>query len=190
MTAPIKNYSVVNTTHDDLLDICRMFEAAIAYQKRNNYPGWNSFDKVFLEAEIDKKLQLKIVQDENILCVFSICFRDPLIWREMDTGTAIYLHRITVNPKFKGQRQFAKVLDWAVEYARENRLETIRMDTWANNPQIISYYMAYGFRFVGNYTTPDTSELPEQHRNLTVSLLELRCDDYRKNERYETGKMV
>ena len=168
-----QSYSVINTTTEDLTLIYWMFEEAIAYQKKNHYPGWNSYDKEFLQHEIDKMLQLKIVENGNVLCVFSICFSDPLIWREKDTGTSIYLHRITVNPKYKGQNQFAKVLAWAVEYARKNGLETIRMDTWADNPTIISYYLGYGFRFLGNYTTPNTAELPEQHRNLCVTLLEL-----------------
>jgi len=168
-----QNYSVINTTTEDLPLIYWMFEEAIAYQKKNHYPGWNSYDKEFLQHEIDKMLQLKIVENGNILCVFSICFSDPLISRERDTGNSIYLHRITVNPKYKGQNQFAKVLAWAVEYARENKLETIRMDTWANNPTIINHYLGYGFQFLENYTTPDTDELPEQHRNLCVALLEL-----------------
>ncbi|HEU0136880.1 MAG TPA: GNAT family N-acetyltransferase, partial [Flavobacterium sp.] len=106
------DYTIVNTTYDDLPKIYWMFDGAIAYQKKNNYPGWNSYDKEFLKKEIDKMLQLKIVQNENILCVFSICFSDPLIWREKDIGTSIYLHRITVNPDCKGQNQFAKVLQW------------------------------------------------------------------------------
>ena len=52
MIQKIKNsYRVVNTTTDDLLFIYWMFEEAIAYQKRNNYSGWDDYDKTFLQNE-------------------------------------------------------------------------------------------------------------------------------------------
>ena len=167
-------YHIVNTSPNDLEMICWMFEEAIAYQKRNKYKGWESYDKDFLENEISKLLQFKIVEDENILCVFSVCFNDPLIWREKDTGTSIYLHRITVNPNFKGQKQFEKVLNWAIEYAFKNNIDTVRMDTWAENTTIIDYYKSYGFQFLENYKTANTKKLPIQHRNLNVALLEYK----------------
>ena len=47
------------------------------------------------------------------------------------------------------------------------------MDTWAGNEKLINYYKSYGFRFIENYTTANTEDLPEQHRNLKVALLEL-----------------
>lgn len=46
------------------------------------------------------------------------------------------------------------------------------MDTWGENQSILDYYMSYGFKFVENYTTPSTLNLPIQHRNLYLALLE------------------
>ena len=171
----IDNYSIVNTTLGDLKFIYWMFEEAIIYIKKNNYVGWTTYDKNYIKQDIDNKLQYKIVENNTIVCVFSVCFADPLIWREKDNGTSIYLHRITVNPKYKGQNQFAKVLNWAVKYVKKNQLDSIRMDTWANNPTILKYYKSYGFHHLENYTTPDVTALPMQHRNLKVALLEMNC---------------
>jgi hypothetical protein len=67
-----------------------------------------------------------------------------------------------------------KILNWIVEFANGNGLKYIRMDTWADNPNIIDYYKSYGFQFLENYTTPDIPELPDQHRNLKVALLEMK----------------
>jgi len=172
-----QNYQIINTAADDLDFICRLFEEAIAYQQRNKYPGWNNYDKAFLENEIGQKLQFKIVEDGQILCIFSICFTDPLIWRDKDKGTSIYLHRVVVNPAFKGQSQFAKVLKWAVEYAERDKLDTVRMDTWAENTAIINYYKSFGFEFLENFTTSNSTDLPVQHRNLNVALLEYKVDN-------------
>jgi GNAT superfamily N-acetyltransferase len=169
-----ENYQIKNTSTEDLNFIYGLFEEAINYIKRNNYVGWTTYDKNFIIQDIIKKLQFKITNGNDVLCLFSICFSDVLIWREMEKGDAIYLHRIVVNPKFKGQKQFEKILNWIIEFAKEKGLKHIRMDTWADNPNIIEYYKSYGFQFLENYTTPNTPELPDQHRNLKVALLEMK----------------
>ncbi|AIJ37726.1 GNAT family N-acetyltransferase [Flavobacterium psychrophilum] len=169
-----ENYQIVNTSTADLDFIYTLFEEAITYIKKNNYVGWTTYDKNFIKQDIKKSLQFKIINGNDILCLFSICFSDILIWREMENGDAIYLHRIDVNPKFKGQKQFEKILNWIIEFAKEKGLKYIRMDTWADNPNIIEYYKSYGFQFFENYTTPNTPELPDQHRNLKVALLEMK----------------
>lgn len=170
----IENYQIENTSTADLNFIYTLFEEAIIYIKMNNYVGWTTYDKNFIKQDIDKNLQFKITIGNDILCVFSICFSDVLIWREREKGDAIYLHRIVVNQKFKGQKQFEKILNWIIEFGNEKGLKYIRMDTWADNPNIIEYYKSYGFQFLENYTTPNTPELPDQHRNLKVALLEMK----------------
>ena len=92
-------------------------------------------------------------------------------------GNSIYLHRIVVNPEFKGQRLFGTILDWAIEHSKQKGLSSIRMDTWAANPTIIDYYKSFGFAFIENYTTPDSEELPVHNRNLALTLLEYKRAD-------------
>ena len=171
---------IVKAEEKDLDAICLLFEEAISFQKMNNYIGWNNYDRAYLQTDIDNGLLFKIINEEDIICIFSICYRDELIWREMENGDALYLHRIVLNRRFKGGKVFMKVLDWAVDHAREKYLACIRMDTWATNEKIIGYYKGYGFAFIENYTTPDTENLPIQHRNLNVALLELHVEHFAK----------
>lgn len=166
------DYEIKNADQNDLDTICMLFEEAISFQKTNHYTGWNNYDRNYLLADIEKGLLFKIIQEESIICTFCICYSDELIWREMEKGNALYLHRIVLNRQYKGEKVFKKVLDWAISHACEKKLDLIRMDTWASNGKIISYYESYGFRFIENYTTPDTEDLPIQHRNLEVALLE------------------
>src|SRR5690349_3253365 len=142
-------------------------------QGQNNYKVWDSIDIEGLKTDILNNLQYKIVQHNTIICLFSVQFNDPYIWRERDRNDAIYLHRIVVNPLFKGQNQFLKVLTWARNFARSRNLDFIRMDTWADNQKIINYYRSFGFQFIESYKTPNAPELPIQNRNLNVALLEI-----------------
>lgn len=102
---------IENANKDDLNNIYWLFEEAISYQKKKNYVGWNNYDKDFIVQDVKNKLQFKITQENNILCIFSVCFSDTIIWRKREQGDAIYIHRIIVNPNFKGQSQFKKVLN-------------------------------------------------------------------------------
>lgn len=165
---------ITNTEEKDLPFIYWLFEEAIEYQKRKGYPVWVGYDKQTLMNDIAEQLQYKIVIDNQIACIFSICYQDAIIWREKEQGDAMYLHRIVVNPSMKGQKQFEKVLEWAKKHALENNIKYIRMDTWGNNENIVDYYKSFGFQFIENFTTPNSADLPIQHRNLYLALLEYK----------------
>jgi ribosomal protein S18 acetylase RimI-like enzyme len=95
----------------------------------------------------------------------------------METGDSIYLHRIVVNPKFRGQRLFGLILEWAIHHAKDRGIKFIRMDTWANDQNIIDYYKGFGFRFIEDFNTPDIPELPVHNRNIPLALLEYNLSD-------------
>lgn len=166
------DYFIVNATKDDFSEICHLFEEAILFQKKNNYVGWISYDKDYIQSDIQNGLLYKMIKNGQIISIFSICHTDILIWREREKGNAVYLHRIVLNQVFKGEKVFRKILDWAIGFSKQNKLKHIRMDTWAENDKIIEYYKSYGFKFVETYETPDINNLPIQHRNLKVTLLE------------------
>lgn len=168
-----ENFKILNTTKNDIDTILWLFEQAMELQGKNGYKVWSGIDKSALEKDIEFGLQCKIVQDSEILCIFSIQLNDPFIWRDRDQNDATYLHRIVVHPNFKGQRQFERVLCWTKQFARQKKLKFVRMDTWADNEKIINYYKSYGFKFIECYKTSDAAELPIQNRDLNVALLEL-----------------
>lgn len=172
LTSPL-NYAIENATSGDLEDIYILFEDVIRRQEQKGLPAWKSFDKNVLAADVEDKNHYKIVIGQTIAIVFSVRYSDPVIWRQKETGDAIYLHRIVSNPRFKGQQLFSLVLQWTIEHAKQKGLRCIRMDTWANNDGLIDYYKKFGFDVVENFTTPDSPELPSHNRNLSLVLLEM-----------------
>lgn len=168
------NYVFEEASLDDLPVICQLFEEAIGFQKANHYLGWNTYDEAYIKTDFQNKSLFKIIKETHIIGIFSICLTDPLIWREMERGDAMYLHRIILNRRFAGEKIFQRILGWAIQSCNRNGLRNIRMDTWAGNEKLINYYRSYGFKFIENYTTPDNENLPLQHRNLNVALLELK----------------
>jgi len=167
-------FEIVNTEMSDLEQIFGLFEHSIKYQEKKGYPVWRNYDKNAIIKDIEDKNQYKVVIDSKTAIVFSVRYSDKVIWRSLDKGDSIYLHRIVVNPEFKGQKLFSAILDWVIAHSKQKGLATIRMDTWAANPNIITYYQGFGFSFVENYTTPDSEELPVHNRNLALTLLEYK----------------
>jgi ribosomal protein S18 acetylase RimI-like enzyme len=165
---------VINTEVNDLGQIFELFEHSINYQEKKGYPVWRNYDKNSIIKDIEDKNQFKVVVDSKTAIVFSVRYTDKVIWRDLDKGNSIYLHRIVVNPEFKGQKLFGTILDWVIEHSKQKGLSSIRMDTWAANPTIIKYYRSFGFTIIENYTTPDSEELPVHNRNLALTLLEYK----------------
>lgn len=165
-------FNVVNTEMSDLGTIFKLFEYSIRYQEKKGYPVWRNYDKNAIIRDIENRNQYKVAINSDTLIVFSVCYTDKVIWRALDQGNSVYLHRIVVNPDFKGQKLFGTILEWAIEHSKQKGLSSIRMDTWAANPTIIDYYKSFGFAIIETYTTPDSEELPVHNRNLALTLLE------------------
>src|SRR5690606_13704363 len=162
---------IVNTVRGDLPVIYCLFEASIKYQESKQFPSWRNYDRQAVENDVESRSLYKVVVDGTIAIVFTIRTEDAVIWRHHENGDAVYLHRIVVNPQFKGQRMFGHITDWAIEYCKQHGLKYVRMDTWANNPNLIRYYCGFGFRFIENYRSEEhTSEL-QSRENLVCRLL-------------------
>jgi GNAT superfamily N-acetyltransferase len=169
----------------DLAQIFELFDQSIKYQETKGFPVWRNYDKHTIIHDIENRNQYKVVIDSRAAIIFSVCYTDKIIWRHMEQEDSIYLHRIVVNPEFKGQRLFGTILNWAIEHVKQKGLNTIRMDTWATNPNIIDYYKGFGFSFIENYTTPDSPDLPVHNRNLALTLLEYKLDATGFNQSHE-----
>jgi hypothetical protein len=163
---------IVNTSKSDLDLVFGLFDRSAEYQEKHGYPSWRNYDRNAIIRDVENSNQYKVVIDEKIAIVFSVCYADKVIWRHFDRNDAVYLHRIVANMDFKGQRFFGVVLDWAIEHCKRRGLSSVRMDTWAANPRIVDYYSGFGFTIVENFTTPDSDELPVHNRRLELTLLE------------------
>jgi hypothetical protein len=56
---------IMNTETTDRTHIYRLFEEAIIYQRINNVPVWNGYNKVLIDTEINERTQYKIVYRQS-----------------------------------------------------------------------------------------------------------------------------
>jgi RimJ/RimL family protein N-acetyltransferase len=156
----------------DLDTIFQLFSHAIHYQEKNGFQLWPQFSREMIENEIKEKRHWKILENEKAVCVFSVMYNDPVIWGEMDKDPSVYLHRIAINPEFKGKRIMTVIKHWALLHAKKMRKKYLRMDTWGNNETLRNYYIKCGFNYIGQQQLTRTEGLPEHYGGNLLSLFQ------------------
>ena len=169
---------IINSTTEDIETIFKFYDDAIAYQKIKFNKHWQGFDLGLVEKEIQENRQYKIVVDKVIVCVFAVTFNDEIIWGEKDKEPSIYLHRIVTKPGFRGNGYVKNIIDWSVNYGKQNGKQFVRLDTWGDNQRLIEYYTSCGFTFLGLTGEIVSVDLPKHYQSLYLSLFEIAVKDY------------
>ncbi|GAB3723431.1 hypothetical protein GCM10028816_12550 [Spirosoma lituiforme] len=126
---------------------------------------WPSFDKSFIDQEIQEERHWKITSGEVMACNWVITFEDKEIWEEKDRDDAIYIHRICTNPTLRGNRYIDTLVEWAKGYASRIGKRFVRLDTLGNNTKLIEHYTSAGFNFLGMVELTNTASLPRHYQD-------------------------
>jgi GNAT superfamily N-acetyltransferase len=164
---------IQNSANKDIQEIFRLYNIATDFQKSKFIVHWPEFELNLVQTEIDENRQWKIIIDDKIACVWATTFNDPQIWEERNHDPAVYIHRIAVNPEFRGQNLVQQIAEWAKQYALSNEKRFVRMDTVGENTGLINYYTKCGFEFLGLLKLQNTEGLPAHYDNATVSLFQI-----------------
>jgi ribosomal protein S18 acetylase RimI-like enzyme len=73
---------------------------------------------------------------------------NSLSWSD-DHGKPLIMHRLCVNPVFQRQRIATKLMQFAEDYARENKYSSIRLDAFINNKISVGLYYSLGYQSTG-----------------------------------------
>ena len=164
---------ILNSIPADIDRLFELYDAATLYQKTVGGLAWKGFDREPVLKEIEAGDQWKIMIDGQIAAVFLIAWSDPLIWKEKDQEDAIYIHRIAIDPLFRGQHFVKHIITWSKAYALEHGRSFLRMDTGAGNERLNNYYISCGFSYLGIVPIGDAGDLPAHYHNRSFSLFEM-----------------
>jgi uncharacterized damage-inducible protein DinB/GNAT superfamily N-acetyltransferase len=164
---------ILHSTPADLAAIFALFEKAVGYQKTKFQKHWQGFDQELIRQEIAEKRHWKILLEGRLALIFSVTYEDPLIWDDKNADAAIYIHRIASDPLFRGRGFMKQIMAWAQGHARARGKNFIRMDTWADNQNLINYYVDCGFKCLGIKQLIKTVGLPRHYEGNDLSLFEV-----------------
>ncbi|MFT6504118.1 MAG: GNAT superfamily N-acetyltransferase [Crocinitomicaceae bacterium] len=70
-------------------------------------------------------------------------------WSTSDTDRNIVVHRLAVHPDQQGKGIARKIMDFAEVYAKDERYDAIRLDTFSQNPRNQKFYTNRGYTDLG-----------------------------------------
>ena len=165
---------IENCTSKDIDKIFWLYEQGSNYQRsQKGVVVWPRFKRELIETEIAEGRQWKLVINDSIMGVWAISFSDEQIWEAKNKDRAVYIHRIAVNPDFRGNDLVKKIVHWAKGYAKSNNKQYIRLDTMGKNIKLIEYYQKAGFSFLGMFELKNTDTLPDHYHNNPACLFEI-----------------
>lgn len=165
---------IINCTKADIPLMLHFYDLAREHQKKKSNNHWNTFDPAVVKTEVDAHLQWKIMEGDEVACIFLAVYGDPYIWGELNQQPAIYIHRIVTHPRFRGNHYTSRIIEWASEHGKKLGKQFIRMDTWGDNPALVSYYQRCGFSLVDTITPDSRGNLPSYYNFISLALLQLR----------------
>lgn len=165
---------IIRSTGSDITTIFNLYDQAVVYQKTKFDKHWLDFDRDMVQKEIEEGRQWKILEGNEVACIFAIAYEDPFIWKEKNEDPSIYIHRIVTNPAFRGNAYVKHIVAWAREHAILTKKEYIRMDTWGDNEPLIRYYQECGFQYLGSITPTASEQLPKHYSAIFLSLFQIK----------------
>lgn len=165
---------IKNVTITDIGEVFKFYKIASEYQTaKKKVVVWPAFERAMVETEIAENRQFKLLINNEIACIWAITFSDKQIWEERNKDTAVYIHRIATDPKFRGNNFVADIVTWAKEYVKQKNIQFIRLDTLGNNIKLIAHYKNAGFDFLGLFNLKNTDRLPDHYQLAPVCLFEI-----------------
>ncbi len=142
-------------TEQDLDAICSLLKDAIKEMEKHGIFQW---DEIYLtrsdfEEDIGKN-DLYVVYDDDTLIAFYVISRewdeqyDNAEWK-YDDDSAYILHRFCVSPKVQNRGIGKTVLNQIEKQVKEMGYESIRLDTFTQNPYAQRLYRHNGYESRG-----------------------------------------
>ena len=110
-----------------------------------------------------KKENLYSIEVDGDLAGF-VCLNniEPIEYKQLNwscKGTAMVIHRMSVNPKFRGIGIGTKLMKFAQEIANKNNIKYLKTDTYSLNIKMNNLLKKCGYNFIG-YTSFPQKEKP------------------------------
>jgi GNAT superfamily N-acetyltransferase len=88
-------------------------------------------------------------EGEELVACMLVYRVDYMFWPEAEPGSALYLHKIARKRSAVAQSWGRRMIDWAVEQAKQLAIPRLRLDC-DPRPELIEFYQAMGFHPVDN----------------------------------------
>jgi len=129
------------------------------HQWNEHYPSVQHFEK---DIERDELFVLELgnkIIGTIVLSTYMDEEYQDIKWLTPN-GNNIYVHRLSIHPEYQGRGYAQELMDFAENFARENKFDSVRLDTFSQNERNQRFYETRGYKKLGNIYFPKQSEHP------------------------------
>ena len=122
----------------------------VEWLKAKGEPLWTEEQASVEGLKASYKLEESFIayhDNRPIACMF-LQESDPLFWPEIQEGSSLFVHKLSVLREFKGKGVAQEMLQWASEYAQRQGKSWLRLDCDGGRQKLRQVYEAFGFSFV------------------------------------------
>ena len=150
----------------DIAPLLRVTKACAKHMISQGIYQWNAHYPSALAFENDvARKELYVLELDNtvrggiVLSTLKDLEYKPINWLSI-TEHNLYIHRLAIHPEFQGQGHAQRLMDFAEHYAQEQGFESIRLDTFSQNPRNQRFYETRGYKRTGHIFFPKQSKQP------------------------------
>jgi len=129
------------------------------FQWNEKYPSRD----IFL-SDIEKKNLFIIKNNSGIIGCIALSHEKDIEYTDVKWLTKddknLYLHRLAVDPKFQKKGIGKLLMDFAEDYARNNKFISVRLDTFSMNERNNRFYKSRKYTKLDDVYFPNQSEFP------------------------------
>ena len=151
---------------NDLNDIMKMIHNCANDLISKNIFQWNEkypSRDIFL-SDIEKKNLFIFKNNSGIIGCIALSHEKDIEYTDVKWLTKddknLYLHRLAVDPKFQKKGIGKLLMDFAEDYARNNKFISVRLDTFSKNERNNRFYKSRKYTKLDDVYFPNQSEFP------------------------------
>ena len=151
---------------NDLNDIMKMINNCANDLISKNIFQWNEkypSRDIFL-SDIEKKNLFILKNNSGIIGCIALSHEKDIEYNNVKWLTKddknLYVHRLAVDPKFQKKGIGKLLMDFAEDYARNNKFKSVRLDTFSKNERNNRFYKSRKYTKLDDVYFPNQSEFP------------------------------
>ena len=151
---------------NDINDIMKMIHNCANDLISKNIFQWNEkypSRDIFL-SDIEKKNLFILKNNSGIIGCIALSHEKDIEYNDVKWLTKddknLYVHRLAVDPKFQKKGIGKLLMDFAEDYARDNKFKSVRLDTFSKNERNNRFYKSRKYTKLDDVYFPNQSEFP------------------------------
>lgn len=157
---------ILEAKKSDLKNIHQLTKSCAKYLIEQEIFQWNEHypSKEVLQKDIELQQIYKLEFENELAGIIVLTEIEDEEYKTVKwlTGNSknLYIHRLAVHPKFQGKGFAQKLMNFAEDFAKTNKYNSVRLDTFSQNKRNNHFYQQRGYQKLEAIYFPKQSEHP------------------------------